>query len=220
MFGELNASGYANNDMFYNAEFEGILAKMIACYKLIYVNNITLSNNENSIRDFILYNYLKKQWFKTEYGMTGYLFDPELPENTGRIDIRIMPVNPFINDEAYYVIECKRLSSKNVAGKSGLNSEYISEGICRFISEKYSTYYRTNGMIGFVIDPIDININVDSINNLLATDFSGTNTTQNLQYREIVVDFGFSYCSCHKVSEKSVILYHLMFDFSKNINCY
>lgn len=128
-----------------------------------------------------------------------------------------MPINPFINDEAYYVIECKRVNSINVNGTSGLNSEYISEGICRFTSGKYSSYYKTNGMIGFVVEPMDINANVTSINNLLVSNYSLANTTQELQYREIVKGFAFSYCSQHNLFEDSVVLYHLMFNFSMEV---
>jgi hypothetical protein len=141
MFKELNASGYDHKGIFYNAEFEGILSKIITCYRLILKSNIILSNNENSIRDHILYAYFKKQWFKNEYELTDYLFDSELPENTGRIDIRVIPVNPLINDDAYFIIECKRLNARNQLGSSGLNSEYIKEGVCRYISKKYTRYY-------------------------------------------------------------------------------
>jgi hypothetical protein len=217
MFTQLNASGYDYNGIFYNAEFEDILSKIIACYNTMISENVSLSNNENKIRDYMLYNYLKKQSFKVEHSVTNYLFDPELPENGGRIDIRIMPVNPFVNDDAYYIIECKRLDAVNQNGTSGLNSEYIKEGVSRFVSSKYSTHYKTNGMIGFVVDPIDINQNVSSINNLLATSFLVANTTQDLQFRKIVADFDFSYCSCHNVEGNSVVLYHLMFDLSKNV---
>lgn len=217
IFSELNASGYKYNNIFYNAEFEDILSKLIVCYNIMISDNVSLCNNENKIRDYMLYNYLKKQSFKVEHGVTNYLFDPELPENNGRIDIRVMPLNPFVNDDAYYIIECKRLDAVNQNGTSGLNAEYIKEGVSRFVSTKYSTYYKTNGMIGFVVDPIDLNQNVSSINNLLATSFIEANTTQNLQYREIVVGFDFSYFSCHNVEENNVVIYHLMFDLSKNI---
>lgn len=179
--------------------------------------NVSLNNDENSIRDYMLHNYLKKQWFKEKHEITNYLFDPELPENTGRVDIRIMPVNPLINDEAYYVIECKRLNTKNQNGKTGLNAEYVSEGICRFVSKKYSTYYKTNGMIGFVVESIDIHKNVTSINTLLTASFTQANTTRILSKRNIVKGFDYSYYSKHSIDAEEIIIYHLMLDFSKNI---
>lgn len=217
MFSELDATVYKYNSLFYNAEFENILSKVIACYNRMLSDNVSLTNNENSIRDYMLYNYLKRQWFKEKHGITNYLFDPELPENTGRVDIRIMPVNPLINDEAYYVIECKRLNAKNQNGKTGLNAEYVSEGICRFVSKKYSTYYKTNGMIGFIVESIDIHKNVTAINTLLNNSFPQANTCRLLRNHIIVKDFEFSYSSIHNRDADEIIIYHLMFDFAKNI---
>jgi len=214
MFTELNASDYGYSSIFYNAEFEEILSKVIACYNAMLSDNVSLSNNENSIRDYMLYNYLKKQSFKKQYGVTNYLFDSELPENTGRIDIRIMPVNPFVNDDAYYIIECKRLDAVNPKGTSGLNSEYVKQGIHRFASTKYSTYYKTNGMIGFVVQTIDISNNVAAINNLLK---GAANTTRELFNRNIVSGFDYSYCSTHSLNGVEITIYHLMFDFSGNV---
>lgn len=217
MIERLNALGYPFAWDDYRYEFENILSKIIACYNLMLASNVRLTNNENSIRDYMLYNYLKKQWFKEQYELTNYLFDPELPENTGRIDIRIIPVNPLINDDAFYVIECKRINAQNPTGKTGLNAEYIAEGICRFISKKYSSYFGINGMIGFVVQSLDISQNVISINQLLKNTFMQTSTIQELEYREIVSGFDFSYCSTHSVDKNNIVLYHLMFDFSKNI---
>ena len=217
MFAELNASGFEQNSKFYNAEFEIILSKIISCYRQMLADNVTLRNDENGIRDYMLTNYLKKQWFKRRFDITGFLFDKELVENTGRIDIRIMPLNPFIADEAYYIIECKRLNSKNQTGKSGLNSEYISEGICRFVNNKYSSYYKTSGMIGFVVESIDIDKNVTSLNTLLDTSFTHSNTINQLTKKSIVSDFPFSYYSTHTSNKDELLIYHLMLDFANYI---
>lgn len=217
MFPNLNASGYEQNDKFYNAEFEIILSKVIICYKQMLVDNVLLNNDENSIRDYMLANYLKKQWFKKQYNITDYLFDKELVENTGRIDIRIMPVNPFVEDEAYYIIECKRLNAKNINGKTGLNGEYISEGICRFISTKYSCYYKTNGLIGFVVESIDIEKNIASINILMSNSFTQASMVNPLSKRSILGEFNYSYFSTHNCDKNEIGIYHLMLDFSKNI---
>lgn len=217
MFPILNTSNYDYSAKFYHAEFEGILSKLVLCYNRMISDRVQLDNDENSIRDYMLLNYLKQQWFKKEYDLTSYLFDRELPENIGRIDIRVMPVNPFISDEAYYVIECKRLNSINQNGTTGLNAEYISNGILRFTSAKYSSFFRTNGMIGFIVESLDINQNVGSINRLLKEHFSNARTRQELMFRNIVKGFGFSYRSVHNDDIDEVTLYHLMLDFSGNI---
>lgn len=219
MFTELNASGYDYNGIFYNAEFEEILSKIITCYNLMLTDNVSLTNDENAIRDVLLINYLKDNPTRKKIKLTDYLFDREVPEDRslGRTDIKIQTLNTFQDTSAYYIIECKRLDTTNPNGTTGLNAKYIENGICRFASVSYSSHYKTNGMIGFVVEELDINENVSSINNLISTNFSKANTTQDLQYRAIVKDFEFSYCSCHKVTENSLVLYHLMFDFSKQI---
>lgn len=217
MFPDLNASAFAHNTVFYDAEFEIVLSKMVACYHQMLADKVILNNNENSIRDIMLYGYLKKQPFKLQHQLTNYLFDPELPENFGRIDIRVMPVNPFVNDNAYYILECKRLDAKRRLGTSGLNGEYISEGICRFVSEKYSCYYNVNGMIGFIVETMDLHDNVNSINTLLSSRYQLANTMTQLNRRQISSSFDFSYFSTHSCTSGTVTIYHLMFDFSLNI---
>ena len=217
MFPELNASAFTHNTVFYDAEFEIVLSKIVSCYHQMLADKVILNNNENSIRDLMLYGYLKNQQFKLQHQLTNYLFDSELPENSGRIDIRVMPVNPFVSDDAYYIFECKRLDAKRRTGTSGLNGEYISEGICRFVSEKYSCYYSVNGMIGFVVEPIDLHDNVDSINTLLSSQYPQANTIAGLSLRQVDSNFDFSYFSTHSCTFGSVTLYHLMFDFSLNI---
>lgn len=218
MFSSLNATGYTGNSHFFHAEFEKILSYVIIGYKHMLIDKVRLINDENSIRDVLLYSYLKKPAFKKKKDINDYLFDKELEENTGRIDIRVMPVNPFVSDEAYYIIECKRINSKNTSGKTGLNGEYIAEGVCRFVSQKYSCYHQTNGMIGFVVDKLDINRNVISLNTLLSSQFPDAKTVKNISRKSIVNGFDFSYYSTHTGNTNELLLYHLMFDFSDNIS--
>ena len=110
------------------------------------------------------------------------------------------------------------MNSKKVTGISGLNAEYIKEGVCRFTSNLYTTFYKTNGMIGFVVETIDIDKNITSINTLLNSSFPQSNTTRLITPHLITKDFKFSYYSLHKQDTDEIILYHLMFDFQKNIN--
>ena len=220
MFGNLEAAEFKYNTIIYNSEFEDILSKIIICYDLMIRDKVSLCNNENDIRDVLMIKYLKNKSIRQNIKLTNYLFDREVPEDKsiGRTDIKIQTLNTFEDVEAYYIIECKRLDKKNPDGISGLNAKYIENGICRFTSETYSSFYKTNGMIGFIVEQMNISENITSINNLLALNFPKINTTQELQYREIYKDFNFSYCSCHKNIDKQIVIYHLMFDFSKNIN--
>lgn len=217
MFSSLNAAGYNCNDTFFHSEFERVLSHTILGYKQMLADNVKLTNDENSIRDVLLYSYLKKSSFKKKNSLNDFLFDKELEENTGRVDIRVMPVNPFISDEAYYIIECKRLNSKNTSGKTGLNGEYIAEGVCRFVSQKYSCYHQTNGMIGFVVEDLDINKNIVTLNTLLSSQFPEAYTVKEISKRDIANGFNFSYYSTHTSNKNELLLYHLMFNFSGNI---
>jgi len=73
-------------------------------------------------------------------------------------------------------------------------------------------------MIGFVVEKIDINKNVLSINQLLKQDFPCIDTEEAITGKKIVSGFEYSYFSKHKVNNVSKIIYHLMFDFSDNIS--
>ncbi len=202
----------------YSKEFEYILTGIVKCYKLILKNKTPISNNENKIRDIILKNYLNNNSIRKQVGLADYLFDGEPIEGQGFVDIKISTQNTFSDTSAYYIIECKILDNKNLKGTSGLNAKYIKNGIMRFISEKYSAYYGLNGMIGFVVEQMDIANNIENINNLLDNEFSNANTIEKLKTVNFVENFAYSYRSTHRNnSKKRVQLYHLMFDFSKNL---
>jgi hypothetical protein len=216
MFTDLNASAYGHSSIFHNAEFEELLSKIIACYNLMRTDNVSLSNDENSIRDVLLINYLNDNSVRRKVELTDYLFNREVPESKtiGRTDIKIETQNTFQDTDAYYTIECKRLNSANTTGATGLNAKYIQNGINRFVSKTYSSHYKTNGMIGFVVQEMDINKNVITINGLLK---GSANTTSELFKHNIVSDFEYSYCSTHSLDGDEILIYHLMFNFSKNI---
>lgn len=219
MFAELNASDFEYNGVFYNAEFVDILSKIIACYKLMLIDNVSLCNDENRIRDVLLINYLKNNNVRKKIELTDYLFDREVPEDRsiGRTDIKIQTLNTFLDTSAYYTIECKRLDATNPTGRTGLNAKYIDNGICRFAAKTYSTYYNSNGMIGFVVESIDIQKNITYLNTLLNTSIIKTNATRILTKHSIVEGFNYSYYSTHSIDTEEIIIYHLMFDFAKNI---
>ncbi len=215
IFNNLSATNFEYSEYFYNAEFEDLLTKIVGCYYLMLEDNVTLANDENSIRDVLLLQYLKNNEIRNKMGLISYLFDREVPEDAsvGRTDIKIQTVNTFLDAQAYYIIECKRLDSNNLNGTTGLNAKYIENGICRFTTKAYSTHYKINGMIGFVVQPLDIAANIGSINQLLQNSYRTANTTKILSTRVLRTDFNYSYCSAHN----EVVIYHLMLDFSKNI---
>lgn len=213
MFGNLNASNYHDNTFFYNSQFEDILSKIVDCYQIMISDNVILPNNENEIRDVLLLKYLKNNSVRKTIGLTSYLYDREVPEDNtiGRTDIKIQTLNTFIDTNAYYIIECKRLDNTNLQGRTGLNAKYIENGILRFTSKMYSTHYKTNGMIGFIVEKLDIIQNVGHINVLLSNMLDNPKIC--LDRRQIHSDFDFCFCSIHN----EIVIYHLMLDFSRNI---
>ncbi|ODS36087.1 MAG: hypothetical protein A7316_10340 [Candidatus Altiarchaeales archaeon WOR_SM1_86-2] len=221
MDNRINANSFTPSSEFYESEFEKILTGITACYKMMLMDNIKLPNNENKIRDILRKDYLNNREIKDILGFTGkYHFDREVPEDNdiGRVDIRIITENILTEPKAYYTIECKRLDNKKLTRKSCLNAKYVTEGIKRFIDIKYSTYYSINGMIGFVVEQMDIYANIKNINKWLNDNFLDENPVPCLKHLNFIEDFEYQYYSIHKdIKNKEIKLYHLMFDFSANI---
>ncbi|WP_035237643.1 hypothetical protein [Desulfobacter vibrioformis] len=216
----LDASVFIESANFKLAEFQDILSKIVECYKLMMSDGILVNNDENEIRDVLHRDYLNNNSIRNSLGLTDYLFDPEVPEaNTqGRTDIKIQTPDTFLDTFAYYIIECKRLDNGNPSGRTGLNAKYIKNGIMRFVEGKYSTYCKLNGMIGFIVETMDINKNIQHINWLLDSKYFQTNTLEKLSSQLFIQDFKYQYCSVHKdLKNNKFSLYHLMLDFSKNL---
>lgn len=223
----LNATTFVYSQIRRNSYFESILISCVDAYNDIVGSPNKLENNENKIRDRFL-KLLQDLNFKQSHKLKNLKFDKETSENKGRADIRVLPTkDEYINDEEYYIIECKRLDSKNLNGIYGLNAEYIKNGICRFVSGYYSTYYGCNAMFGFVVESVD-NIDnelVGGINSLLNTTMTNDHgidvnaqAKDPLQYTDFANGYPYSYISTHThISGKELVLYHLMFDFSNNI---
>ncbi|QIK70580.1 hypothetical protein G7062_09815 [Erysipelothrix sp. HDW6C] len=117
-------------------------------------NGLLIPNNENKIRNVLLEDFLDHEDHRRKHKMKDYRFEPETQENydseimdyKGRADIRVKLKRDFSKNDAYYIIECKRLD-----GKKQLNKEFVKEGINRFTNGKYSSYYHQSTVLGFVV---------------------------------------------------------------------
>jgi len=220
MFSGLDASNFSGSISFYDNEFESILSKITACYKLMKNDKVVLENDENKIRNMLVNCYVNNHEIKKKIQLEYFVF-PEVPETqtTGRTDIRIHNPNSFMNqNEEYYIIECKRLDNTNTTGTSGLNAKYIENGINRFITKFYSSYYRVNGMIGFIVDDLEIHSNTKCINSLLSNSFKSIKTKKEITKDYFINDFDYHYHSVHTDKDNEDLkVYHLMFDFNENI---
>jgi hypothetical protein len=207
---------YANK--YRNCAFEEVLNACIIIYFNLVAKSCQYPNNENRIRD-AFGRYLKDDDFKNAtYPLMYYNYEAEAAENEGFLDIKIQKVNPYEGSWAYFIIECKRID-----GSKRLNKEYIANGICRFVSSYYSTYYGCNGMFGFVVKSLDINQNVGEINSMLQEEYlNDKGETVNshallpISRCDVHGEFDYSYYSVHSYG-KDITLYHLMFDFSQMI---
>lgn len=222
----LDASSFNYSQTRKDSNFEFILTKCVIVYNLILNSGINLANDENLIRDEFL-KYLKDFDFKVKNELKHLIFDKEVSETTGRVDIRIVPTkDEYVNDSAYYSIECKRLNATNLKGTTGLNAEYVKNGICRYSTGYYSSYFDCNAMFGFLVESVNIQKDiVNNINLMLNTKFANAQgeivdakATQQMQYENFADGYSYSYVSKHTHnSGNELTLYHLMFDFSNNI---
>ncbi|WP_264565864.1 hypothetical protein [Flavobacterium sp. N3904] len=207
--GKLDASNFKFLDFYKDEVFEFILNQIYNCYNKMLCDYTTIDNNENLIRNGLYKNYLENNLIREELGLTPYLFDTEVElfndDNDsvkGRTDIKVYnAIERTKNTNAYYIIECKRID-----GSNELNKKYIENGINRFVeNEKYPSFKKVNGMIGFVVNSIDIEKN--------------TKCFSDLKFHQFINDYKYSYVSNHTTTKSNnLTLYHLMLDFSSKIN--
>lgn len=208
------------------AEFKLLLERIYLCYEKMVLTEKSLPDDENEITRILVTNYMKDPFHKKNTcGITGYRFEREVTEDhsiieygktkTGRVDIKILPTEGINNDndQAYFIIECKRLNNVNLRGKTGLNAEYIKNGIARFINNKqYTAYYDTNGMMAYIVKELNIDLNINNINYLIDTQFKDESKTVN---RITALTTNALYTSDHLIDEnKTLKLYHMMLDVS------
>ena len=177
-------------------------------YEKIVTSGIKLKNNENEIRNKMA-EYLEDDSYKAEtLTVKNFQVDHEVPEGPhGRVDIRFLPVNPYEGQKVYFIIECKRLDEC-----SYLNKEYVEHGINRFKTpDKYSTPLGVNGMMGFLVKPLDVAITCDNINTHLVVD-------EHLVPVASVCPSGCTeFESKHSSISGAITLLHLWLDFSSSV---
>lgn len=208
----LKANKFLHAKLIYEVSFDEILKHIIRSYESLIHDNIQLKNDENKIRDILVEHYLNHPLKRQELRIDNLIFNRESSENMakGFVDIKIQTMISLNNPKAYYIFECKRLD-----GSTDLNRKYIKEGIIRFVSEKYSSYYGLNGMLGFEVSKLDTTANIEAINRPAADDYPGTNVIKSIARTVLTREFNYSYISSHNtVSLKEIKLYHLMLDFS------
>jgi hypothetical protein len=182
-----------------------------------------IDNNEDIITARLVEDFLEEDAIQSALSLKQYRFIPEPAaynaqyHQIGYLDIRVIVthrIGAFDTTKADYIIECKRLD-----GKTHLNKEYVKEGICRFVEEKYTwkNVHKISAMLGYVITQTDIPNCVDAINQIGQKN-NIANFTQPLTYFQIRSGFDFSFRSEHQTnSGKTAEIYHVLFDLSSKI---
>ena len=76
--------------------------------------------------------------------------DPGAGQGQGRMDVAFSPMVPH---EAYYFsLECKRLNIVVQGRRRSLATEYVRQGMLRFVRRQYGNQVRHGGMLGYVLD--------------------------------------------------------------------
>ena len=179
--------------------FEFILIQIYQCYQRMLKDYPFIENNENKIRNRLCKDYLNNQIIVDELKLNNFAFEIEsgiVDDNykeIGYADIKVINLKERAGSvNANYIIECKRLDNSSV-----LNKAYINEGVNRFVDEKYPTYYKVNGMIGFIVK---------------------SSFFKNFTQYQFIPDFQYSYKSDHIIKRgEKITLYHLALDFSSKI---
>ena len=77
--------------------------------------------------------------------------DPHTGEELGRIDLKFLPA-VSANEEVYLAFECKRPNVTKNGRRRTLASEYVTDGMSRFVTGQYAKAVPHGGMIGYVLD--------------------------------------------------------------------
>lgn len=222
----LNANLFIGSSIFQKDQLFSLLRCFVDIYRDMISKQCKLENREEMIRDRF-FCYLDDDRYRNDTPiLQNFHFEKEPQEGTGYVDIKVKTINPYYSVKAYYSIECKRLDSKNLKGDTGLNAEYVKNGICRFVTDYYSSYFGCNVMFGFLVESVDVRVDiVGNINLMLKKHYTNAQkrvvrakVTQQMQYKDFTNGYPYSYISKHQsASGKELTLYHLMFDFSQNI---
>jgi len=207
--------------------FDIIVEKILLCSKIMEeecsASARLVENHEDKIKNRLVTGYLQKDEVRLKVGLdkAHLRFIVEAPENydsskdvyIGRLDIKVVNENWFLNENDYYTIECKRID-----GTQGLNKDFVVEGIARFVLEpvKYSSFHDKNIMFGFIVKKIDIADNALKIDEIQRSNLSGI-IEQCFCKKNNQSNEDHTYSSRYLVKGRILELQHLFFDFSSII---
>lgn len=80
--------------------------------------------------------------------------EPADGEDSGRLDIAFLPtgIRGSPDESIYFCLECKWLNVVINGGRRPKGSEYVKNGMLRFVNGQYAKAVRHGGMVGYVLD--------------------------------------------------------------------
>lgn len=172
----------------------------------------TASEKENPITIRLHKKLIRNYPFRD--GPLSIQLQPQIPSTEtdedmikGQIDLLVPSSLGF---ETYFAIEAKRLRYTSPSGQfvPG-NSDYVNEGIMRFISGQYAPFMRSGAMLGYVFDE-NIQAARTGINNYIQTKCEelkikppGKLDSSDIIAEKIIDE------THHILASKSFIIYHL-----------
>jgi len=221
-------SCYRNGDLFdkntYQSPMLSILNGIIKAFEMMLADEYQdIENNEDSITARLLEDFLDEDSMQTALDLKDYRFIPEPAaynqqyRQVGYSDIRVIVTNrvgAFDTTKADYIIECKRLD-----GGRTLNTQYVKEGICRFVEEKYTwkNVHKTSAMLGYIVSHTDIPTCIGSINQIGQKN-NIAKFIEPLKPFSTRLGFDFSYRSEHNtIHGNTAVVFHVLFNLSSKV---
>ncbi len=210
---ELNADEFELNDI-YTRVLRNVLQCFIGNYHSMISDkesfNYPATSLEDLIRNIFIKKYVRKN--KMKYGLDTIRFEVETGtinesfHNEGYIDIQVINIYNYGDEDEYFAFECKRLKNNEK------NKDYIDKGILRFVNNKYAEKMFFSGMIGFVKDSV---ITIDTIAEDIKKRITNIDSTiLTLNKVNIAKNFEYCYHSKHqRINNSPIELYHLLLDF-------
>jgi len=214
-----NSSSKKKHVREFQNDFQVILKGIISSYKLMLRKEYQVfENHEVKIKNKLLKDFLQNNENRKNLGLLNFRFFSESSsgidesyDDVGYTDITVLKLSPFFNKEkSEFIFECKRLD-----GTLDLNRKYLTEGVLRFVEEKYCSIHGIHGMLGFVVRDIDLDKNIIKINDLQEKENIRINPIQQIEK----IELEYTYLSKHKsISKNNIEITHLMLDYSLFFN--
>ena len=129
---------------------ERVIALWPKCLKVLPENPYEDLITENLVAVLARDAQARRLFHYVEYHFKPFGYTAEgLAYSKGEIDMAVLLDQ---ERDRYLAYECKRLNVARNGGKRSLATEYVKEGLLRFVTEKYAADLPVGCMLGYVLD--------------------------------------------------------------------